>query len=520
MSDNRPNVLFLQSDEHSFRCFGRLADGEPVRTPTLDDLAASGAVFEQSYCPMPLCTPSRIATLTGRRVRTAGAWNNGAVLTPENTTVAETFSGAGYRTCHVGKLHVEGTRQFAGFDHRPYGNFSGAGGHQPDPPTPDESKGYTDMRSRTDDAGITGIPESALQERTVVDETVAFLREHRASNPDQPWFLNASFSRPHFPLTAPRRHFERYWDPDADEPTDRLTEPAVPPGGDGDAEHHPAVRAACEHFEMDAITPTEQRRARAAYLAAVDFLDEVLGDLLATLDREGLLENTIVVYATDHGELAGEHGLWWKSTWHEASARAPMIVQLPGHRSGDIEPATIETPVSLIDLFPTLCGLTGVDYEADIDGVDLAAAVETGAEPDRGPVCCDYLDPLLGEGTEYRMVRDGRYKYVRYRDAPELLFDLEADPDEQTNLAPAPGEHAAALERLRGLVDETLDFEAAEHERQRDRERWGAYQLGASDGTGIAYLLPDGRLVDADRPLYHPHVLAEEPSIVFDDYPE
>lgn len=514
MPADQPNVLFLLSDEHTFRGFSHLDDdrGEPVDTPTFDDLAANAAVFDQAYCSMPLCTPSRLCLLSGREARNAGAWANRSHLSPSLSTLPETLGEGGYETCLVGKMHLGGNRQFVGFDHRPYGDLTGGTGHQWDPPTPDQ-KGGNPPRRRTLDAGITEIPESLLQERAVVQETLSFLREHRHASPDQPWFLTASFSRPHFPLTAPARYVDRY-------PPEAVPEPKV--GHEGDTTDHPMTQGAREGFRCDAVDREERQRARAGYFACIDFLDEIIEDLLATLERDGLLENTIVIYASDHGELAGEHGLWWKHTWHEASARVPWFIQLPEHRSGDLESERIETPVSLADLYPTVCGLTGRAVPGDLDGVDLSAAVQTGREPDRGPVFCDNLIPRWGEGTEFRMVRDGRYKYVGFRNQPDLLFDIEADPLEQRNLATDPDASVdAVLDRLGALVEKTMDFDAAERERNRDEEALEAeYRLGAPEGTGNAYQLPDGRVVDADTPLYRPSVLIEEPEVVFDAYPE
>lgn len=513
MPANQPNVLFLLSDEHTFRGFSHLGDtrGEPVQTPTFDALAANATVFDQAYCSMPLCTPSRLCLLSGRTARNAGAWSNRSHLRPELSTIPETLGKVGYETCLVGKMHLGGNRQFGGFDHRPYGDLTGGTGHQWDPPTPG-GEGGRSPRRRTLDAGVTGIPESLLQERTVVQETIAFLREHRHASPDQPWFLTASFSRPHFPLTAPERYLDRYW-------PDGVPEPKV--GDEGDTTNHPMTQGARKGFRCDAVDSEERKRARAAYFACIDFLDEIIGDLLATLDREGLLENTIVIYASDHGELAGEHGLWWKHTWHEASVRVPWIIQLPEHRTGALEPDRIEMPVSLADLYPTICGLTESAVPDDLDGVDLTAAVRDGEEPDRGSVLCDNLVPRWGAGSEFRMVRDGRYKYVGFRDAPELLFDLEEDPLEQQNLAPDPDERdGAALDRLRSVVEETMDFEAAERERLSDEQELAEeYRLGAPEGTGNAYQFPDGRVVEADTPLYRPSVLIEEPEVIFDDYP-
>ena len=512
MSD-RPNVLFLLSDEHSHRYFSYLdpsIEGEPVNTPAFDSLARSSAVFHQTYCQMPLCTPSRLCMLNGRDVRGAGAWSNNSMLRPELPTLPGTLAEAGYETCLVGKMHFGGSLQYGGFRHRPYGDLTGNCGHQADPIVR-ERRHDDGMRSRTVDAGVTEIPESLLQEQVVARETIAFLREHRHASPEQPWFLCASFSRPHFPLTAPRRYLDRYW-------PEGVTRPKF--GRTGDTVDHPMTTGMAKGFKVDDIEDEEMMRARAAYFACVDYLDEVLGDMLASMARDGLLDNTIIVYTTDHGELAGEHGLWWKNSWHEGCARVPFFIQLPEHREGALEASCLQAPTSLADLFPTVCGLCGVAAPAELDGVDLSGSVRTGAEPERGPVFMDNLVPRWGAGTEFRMAREGRYKYVAFRNAPELLFDLEADPGEQKNLAAtAAGEDGQALERLRSCVEETMDFDEIDAEREADAQRAQEAHLALPTCRGNIYRLTDGRFVDAEVGLYDPRVLAEDGEGTFVDWP-
>ena len=523
MPEDSPNVLFLFSDEHSFRCLSHrdTRSGEPVDTPNLDRLARDGTAFENTYCQMPLCTPSRFCMLTGREVRGAGAWNNSSserqiVLPPRAETIPETLGESGYHTALVGKMHLGGSRQFVGFDDRPYGDLAGESGHQWEPL---DRVGGLAIGDRIQDAGITEIPESQLQEYNTMRESLAWIREHDAAS-DDPWFLTASFSRPHFPLTAPSRYFRRYWDPDTDHPTELLSEPKV--GHEGDTTDHPMTEEAVEQFGTADIERTDQQRARAAYFACVDFLDDIIGEFLATLRRDGLLDDTIVVYASDHGELAGEHGLWWKHTWHEAATRVPLVIQTPEHRHDDAPTTTVETPVGLVDLFPTICGLTDTDPPADLDGEDLSEAVLSGTEPDRDPVVCDNLTRRWGDGTEFRLVRDGDYKYVRFRDAPELFFDIRNDPLEQRNLAKSsatPDEAAVtALERLREFVDSTMNFDVIEKERARDMELQDEYPLTiqAESPSGNCYTMPDGTVIDMDASLYEPAVVAEGYETVFD----
>ena len=512
MSSKRPNILFLFSDEHSFRFMGHVPEtegGEPAFTPTLDRLARQGTVFTDAYCQMPLCTPSRLCVLTGLEVRRCGAWTNNSVLRPALDTLPRTFAQAGYTTCLVGKMHFGGNQQFGGFQHRPYGDLTGKCGHQWEPLGSEERSG---MRMRTLGAGLTGVPESLIQDDVVAHETVAFLREHRSANPDTPWLLCASFSRPHFPLTAPRRHLARYW------PTG-VTEPRVP--ASGDAYDHPMSVGMRKGFMADAIGHEEMLKARAAYFGCVSYLDEVIGDLLLRLEKDGLLDNTIIVYTTDHGELAGEHGVWWKNGWYDGCTRVPLIFSLPAQRAGTDPARQRRTPVALVDLYPTLCGLAGVDAPVGLSGRDLSTAVRGDVELPERPVVCDALTPRWGAGTEFRMIRWRHYKYVRFRAAPPLFFDLDSDPEEQHNLIDsASGAAADALRYLQDVADRTMDFDEAERERvERDGPLREQYAQDLPPGTANLYLMPSGKLVSADDALYNPTVLAEHPQDAFGDWP-
>ncbi|MEM9160883.1 MAG: sulfatase-like hydrolase/transferase [Verrucomicrobiota bacterium] len=501
---SRPNILFLLSDEHSFRFMSRFSEmpfGEPVQTPSLDRLAERSAEFMNAYCQMPLCTPSRLCLLTGREARRAGAWTNGSTLDPELTTLPQCLGEAGYATCLVGKMHLGGCNQMAGFRDRPYGDLTGGTGHQGQE-KPDWYEGSR-FRWRIDNVGALEAPESVLQEHVVAQETIAWVREQRYRDPETPWFLCASFSRPHFPLTAPKRWLDEY-------PPEKITLPKAPAAGD--SFHHPSCERLRKEFEVDALTQEETMRMRSGYFACVSYLDEILGDLLDRLERSGDLDNTVIVYTSDHGELAGEHGGWWKHSFHEASIRVPLILSMPSHRKGGKKSARLETPVSLVDLFPTLCRLAGAAYPSDLDGRDLSESVLEGVEPESKPVVSDNLVPRWGAGAEFRMAREGRYKYVRFRSGSELLFDLSGDPEEQKDLILRGMDEAAesALGKLRHFVETTMDFDAVE----RERVEWShrlveEYPLSNHNSHGNHYRMPDGSIVYADGCFYSPDVIAD-----------
>jgi choline-sulfatase len=508
----RPNILFLFSDEHNHRFMGHRPDSsgrEPVSTPAFDRLAAQGTVFSDTYCQMALCTPSRMCLLSGREVRGCGAWDNNSVLAPELLTIPKLLADGGYTTCLVGKMHFGGNLQFHGFQYRPYGDLTGRTGHQWEP-----LGDYADaMVSRTRDAGLTQIPDSKIQDVVVAQETVAFLREQAVAEPETPWFLCASFSRPHFPLTVPPRHLAPYW-------PDGVTKPAVPAAGD--AYDHPMSVGMREGFRVGRIDEDEMMRARAAYFGCVSYLDEVIGDLLLRLEADGLLDNTVIVYASDHGEMAGEHGVWWKQGWYEGCTRVPLIMSTPAQRRGEENAQLVNTPVGLVDLFPTFCSMAGLEMPDGLDGVDLSSAVFGQAEPPDRPIVCDNLNPRWGAGTEFRMVRQGPYKYVRFRDCEPLFFDLENDPGEQRNLIDCAQERvAAARDVMASFADDSMDFDAAERDRvQGEQQLHAQYKLDIETSFGNQYLMPDGRLIEADDTLYDPMVLSDNPAGLFSDWPE
>jgi len=405
-------------------------------------------------------------------------------------------------------MHFGGALQFGGFDERTYGDLTGQSGHQAEPPT--QYSHPPDYRRLLSEVGTTAIPESLLQETRTVEESVATLREHQHESPDRPWFLCASFSRPHWPRTAPRRFVDRYW-------PDNVPEPAVSGGDTGD---HPLVEACAQRTASREVSHADMMRARAGYFAAVEFIDEVIGDFLLRLDNSGLLDNTIIIYTSDHGELAGEHGLWEKRTWHEAATRVPFFVQLPSHRERNATPETLRTPVSLLDLYPTLCNLVNVEPPSDLDGRDLSDTVRNGAEPGPRPVVVDCFGMFGNDNLHYRMIRDGRYKYIGFRDAPELLFDLEEDPLETENRAADDnGGTVEPLERLRRTVEQSLDFAEVDRRRERDEQMAREHRLATPKGGPNQYHMSDGRVIDGDTLLYHPHVITDDPTAAYHDYP-
>jgi choline-sulfatase len=494
----QPNVLFILSDQHDPAVAGYAGD-LVVHTPHLDALARRSVQFESAVCTSPLCTPSRMCLLTGKDVHRCAGWNNHWVIFPEHLTWPAHFAAQGYRTCLVGKMHFGGRDQMQGFQDRPYGDLRHGLGHQPDPLA--MFPGYAAVRS----AGATEVPESLLQDVVVTRESLAFIKEQAAGDDGRPWFVCASYSRPHPPFTAPGRYLRRY--------RDRVP----PPASRAIPDEVFARRRTQGHADL---TEEEVRLGREGYYACVEFLDDCIGELLDGLDRAGLLENTVVIYTSDHGEMLGQHGIWGKSVYYDPAVRVPLLISGPGVAAGGHR---VRHPVSLLDLYPTTCGLAGLPIPAGLDGKDLSALL---AEPATAPAPHEVVHSSFyqyGQTISYpapvddaephrawRMVRSADWKLVEVEGGATLLFDLQADPREEVNLADDPA-HAERLATMRRLLFARFSW-AEVHERlQADRVRLPAFKSGRAPTTPNQYRLPDGREFDAESALYGARWLPIQP---------
>lgn len=484
------------TDEHNREVAGY--SGDPIiRTDHLDRLAARSVRFEHATCTNPVCTPSRMSMMTGREAHRCGAWSNHWTLFPEHRTWPAHFADHGYRTCLVGKMHFGGRDQMNGFQHRPYGDLRHGLGHQPDPIH--MYPGYANAES----AGITEIPESLIQDVVVTRETLAFLNEHQDCEPEKPWFVCASYGRPHAPLTAPGRYIRRYRD-------------RVPPAK-GRSDRENTLEAFARKLVFD-LTEEQEIRGREAYYACVDFVDDCIGELLDGLEKSDLLENTIVIYTSDHGEMLGRHGCWGKQLYYEPSIGVPLLIAAPGVQGG----ATVRHPTSLIDLFPTTCALAGLPIPEGLDGVDVSSLVHDPA--------CETSPRLFAPSATYRYgvrishgqtpdsepnaawrcVRDARWKYVEVEQGSRLLFDLENDPLEESNLADDSAQ-ATRCARMRDWLYRDFDWDNARLQLARDRNRLPEFLSGLPPGTPNQYRLPDGRVFDAEKSLYDARWIAIPP---------
>ena len=504
MSD-RPNLLLILTDQHARKIAGFAGD-DVAQTQALDRLASSSVQFDAAYCASPCCTPSRMTMLTSKDVHHCSAWANHWVIFPEHVTWPQHFSEHGYRTALVGKMHFGGRDQMQGFQLRPYGDLRHGLGHQPDPIS------LFPSYAGAEGAGVTEIPESLLQDVVVTRETLALLREHADAEPGTPWFCCASYSRPHSPFTTPGRYIRRY--------RDRV--PAVPLPDDFLNRMDPYSRKMWDlESASETLTAEQAIRAREAYYACVDFVDDCIGELLDGLDADGLLENTIVIYSSDHGEMAGELGMWGKTVPFESSIGVPLLMTGPQIHKGHHR---VNHPISLMDLFPTTCTLAGLPIPDGLDGIDQAPILTNPGQqaPPREYAPSTYIAygirPAAGvplpeheSAGAMRVWRGRDWKYIAIEGDAPLLFDMIRDPRESTNLADSH-EHAQTLQTLEQGAMDGFSWEDIHAQLARDRERVNDFASGHKPSTPNQYMLPDGRVFDAESTLYDARWLYLPPS--------
>ncbi len=470
------NILVIMADQLSARALG--CYGNPtVISPRIDRLADEGVLFESAYCNSPLCTPARYAFMTGQHVSRCGGYDNAAYLPATMPTFAHYLRLMGYRTCLAGKMHFVGPDQLHGFEDRVTTDVYPADfGWVPDWTIGDEriDLWYHNMSS-VKQAGPAAITNQLAYDDEVGAAALRTLYDHARSEDPRPLCLVASFIHPHDPYAARQRYWDRYEGVDIP-----LPRAARAPG----AARHPHDRRLEKVIALDAVDISEEEiiAARRAYFANVTYVDDWVGQLQDALVECGMAEDTTIVVTADHGDMLGEHGLWYKMTFREWSARIPLLI----HRPERFAPGRVAAPVSQVDVLPTLLELareaTGVAIPPPIDpfdGRNLLQSVDGGEDADYAPVFGEYL----AEGTmaPMLMIRDGRYKYIQCPGDPDLLFDLEGDPEEEFNVAGETGV-SETLSRMRALAAAHWNAEEVRarviHDQQRRRAVHAALRVG------------------------------------------
>ena len=468
------NILIVMADQLSALALGCYRNPDVV-SPEIDRLAGEGVLFDAAYSSSPLCTPARYAFMTGQNVSACRGFDNAAYLPATMPTFAHYLRLMGYRTCLSGKMHFVGPDQLHGFEERVTTDIYPADfGWVPDWRNPNEriDLWYHNMSS-VKQAGVAAITNQLAYDDEVGAQALRVIYDHARGEDERPLCLVTSFIHPHDPYATRQRYWDLYDGVD-------ISPPRVPRPARQDA-HTARLEKV---IDLDAVDVSEAEiiNARRAYYGNVSYVDEWLGKLRAALDECGMGADTTIIFTSDHGDMLGEFGLWYKMSFREWSNRIPLLIYRPG-RAGA---RRVAAPVAQVDVLPTLVELatdaTGAEPPAWIDPVHGRSLLplcdgRTDADPD----CC--VSEYLAEGTAapMLMIRRGSLKYIHCSTDPEQLFDLEADPDELENLTDHP-----ALESFRAEARAYWDDEALREEVIRDQDRrravHAALRLGRYQG--------------------------------------
>jgi choline-sulfatase len=445
---DRPNILVVMYDQLTPTALG--CYGNPVtHAPTIDRLAADGVVFDAAYTNSPLCTPARYCMMTGQLPSATGGYDNAAYLPSVIPTFAHYLRAGGYRTVLSGKMHFVGPDQLHGFEERRTTDIYPADfGWTPDWRAAGERIDwwYHNMDSVTG-AGVAEVTNQLLFDDEVGHHAVRALHDLARADDGRPFCLVASFTHPHDPYVTRQRFWDRYADVE-------IPMPRVTADDAGPDDPHTARLRAVSNQAAAMVTDEQVRRARRAYYGNISYVDEWTERLVSSLGTLGLADDTVVVLLADHGDLLGERGLWYKMSFFEGSARVPLVVHAP-HR---FAARRVATPVSLVDVLPTLVDLAGIDV-APVDplaGTSVVPLCDGDVDDDR-----TVLGEYMAEGSvaPIVMIRRGDLKFVHCPADPDQLFDLAADPDELHDLAADHG-HAATVAAFRAEVDQRWDLAA------------------------------------------------------------
>ena len=412
-SPKSKNIVFISVDDLN-DWIGALDGYVDVKTPNLDRLAKQGMVFKNAHTPVPVCNAARTAAMTGYQPDTTGIFDNGQdwrQVISDGETLPEYFRANGYQSVGTGKLfHIHKNSAFDEY-------FNGS-----DPKLKPNQKG------RFGSAAL-DIPNNQYRDVQNADYAVNWLRDNQNGNP---FFLGVGFNRPHSPLTAPQEFFDLY-------PLDQIRLPNLDKTDDLD-DIPDLGRALAGKLHQAVLKKGDWAQIVQAYLANISFVDAQIGKVLDAVEKNGLAQDTVIALWSDHGWHLGEKLHWQKKTLWEEATRVPLIISAPGVTKAG---SSTDAPVSLVDLFPTLTDLTGIQ-DKKVDGNSLLPLLK---DPK-----ADWEHSAVSTWDDHYAVRTKQWRYIRYSDGSEELYDHNVDPDEFDNLA-----NAAKASRVKEQLSQELD---------------------------------------------------------------
>ena len=421
-STNSPNIVFIASDDLN-DWIGVLKGHPQVKTPNIDRLANRGTLFTNAHAQAPLCNPSRVSILTGLRPTTTGIYglaprHREVDRTTDVVTLPQYFAQNGYRTLSTGKIFHGGiTPEERATEFQKWGPD---GGHNPRPATKLMTAPLDMVNNPLIDWGVYPVEhDSVMDDYKVASWAVEQLNEIGKEESANPFFLAVGFNKPHVPLYATQKWFDLY-------PTDEVILPMAPYGDRADVPDF----AWNLHWYLPeprlswVIENKEWENKVRAYLATISFMDAQVGRVLDALDANNLTENTIIVFWSDHGYHLGEKGITGKNSLWERSTHIPLIFAGPGVSVG----AKSSQPAELLDIYPTLLDLAGLTENVEVEGISLMPQLEVAEAPRARPA-------ITTHNPGNNSVRTERWRYIKYADGSEELYDHYRDAAEWSNLA-------------------------------------------------------------------------------------
>ena len=431
------------NDQHSRNFLG--CYGHPlVQTPNLDALANAGTRFVKGYTTSPICVAARASLATGKYVHDIGFWDNAIAYDGSVPSWGHALQRADVPVTSIGKLHYRFADDPTGFDeqiipmHIAKGVGDLMGSIRPDLPERPQSRKYSEQVGP-------GETEYTAYDRDISAKACDWISARARLEDDKPWVLFVSFIAPHFPLIVPQKYYDLYALDDI---------PPLKPADPDLMEHHPWWQAFNNCYTFDRYFRDDEHRkiAIASYMGLCTFVDELIGNVLTSLADGGFADTTNIAYFSDHGDNMGARGLWGKSVMYEEAVGVPVLLAGPDAPKGNV----IRTPVSLVDIFPTILDGAGVDNFGHATALPGRSLFDIAREADdNGRMILSEYHGAAATSAAF-MLRDGRNKYIHYVHYDPELYDLDSDPEERLNLAAQPEFQAVVAEyenRLRDLLD-------------------------------------------------------------------
>lgn len=477
----KPNILLLMTDQHRPDCLG-CNGNRVIKTPNFDRIAREGVSFTHAYSSTPSCTPARAGLLTGQSPWHHGMIGYGRVAEHYSIEMPRLLREAGYYTFGIGKMHWFPQRALHGF----HGTLLDESGRVQSPgftsdyrkwfkeKAPDLNPDATGIGWNEYRSAVYALPEELHPTHWTGLTAAEFIRKYDRK---EPLFLKVSFARPHSPYDPPKRFMEMYQESD------------MPPARVGKWASRYAANAGGQNAWYGDLGVAQVRKSRRGYYGSVSFIDEQIGTILKALEEKGVLDNTLIVFTADHGDMLGDHNHWRKTFPYEPSAGIPMLVRWPKAMGMDDQRGKhLRQPVELRDVLPTLLDAAGARVPEKVDGKSMLDLVRGRTDSWRPYVDLEH-DVCYTEANHWNALSDGNWKYIYSAfDGSQQLFDLRNDPHELEDLSQDPA-HARTL------------------------KEWRQRMVGHLTERGEPFVVKGDLAVHPDKMIYSPHYPEKAPDL-------